>query len=99
MEFTDRYQALGIPYPDTATMCVWHCEGTGWVPVHRGEEDPTLRALWQRGHAVTCSVFGRARNFVHGCVSLNRFRLALAVERCDGYHFVKCPNCNGTGLR
>ncbi len=33
MEFTDRYQALGIPYPDPATMCHRQCEGTGYVLV------------------------------------------------------------------
>lgn len=24
---------------------------------------------------------------------------ALHKEPCDGYHFVKCPDCNGTGQR
>lgn len=29
----DRYQALGLPYPDPATMCLGPCEGTGVVPL------------------------------------------------------------------
>lgn len=111
-QFTDRYQALGIPYPDPATMCQGQCEGTGWIPVHgpvkprRGrvspvdqEEDPRLLAAWRAAHTVTCSVFGRIRNFTLGIVTLDRFRLQLAIERCDGYHFVKCPDCNGTRRR
>jgi DnaJ-class molecular chaperone len=31
-EITDRYRALGIPYPDPETMCKGQCEGTGVVP-------------------------------------------------------------------
>ena len=38
IQFTDRYQALGIPYPKPGEMCDGQCEGTGWVPVHR--DDP-----------------------------------------------------------
>lgn len=32
IEFTDRYQALGIPEPDVNTMCKGQCEGTGVYP-------------------------------------------------------------------
>ena len=46
IEFNDRYQALGIPYPDPATMCDGPCQGTGVVPVNKDEQDPTLKALW-----------------------------------------------------
>ena len=31
-QFTDRYKALGIPYPNQKTMCKGQCEGTGWYP-------------------------------------------------------------------
>jgi len=34
---TDRYKALGIPYPDSETMCTGQCEGTGSVPVHQND--------------------------------------------------------------
>lgn len=40
MEFTDRYKALGIPYPDPKTMCQGYCEGTGLVPIHSSETEP-----------------------------------------------------------
>ena len=70
VEFTDRYQALGIPYPDPKTMCDGDCEGTGWVPCQESDEEP-YHSLW------------------------------LEAERenpsNDGWHFVKCPQCDGTG--
>jgi hypothetical protein len=42
----DRYDALGIPRPDPATMCKGPCEGTGVVPISRDETDPELRRRW-----------------------------------------------------
>lgn len=45
-EFTDRYQALGIPYPNPDTVCQGQCEGTGLVPIHKDEDDPVFKALW-----------------------------------------------------
>jgi len=75
IEFTDRYKALGIPYPDPKTMCQGQCEGTGWVPVERDDPDPVWRTLWEAAHAKPHK------------------------EPCDGWHFVKCPDCNGTGKK
>lgn len=70
--FTDRYQALGIPYPDPSTMCRSKCEGTGIVPVPKNARG-RWRVLWlaaeQREHAA------------------------------DGWHFVRCPDCGGSGIR
>jgi len=81
LEFTDRYQALGIPYPDPATVCPGQCEGTGMVPVkirnkERGlhgpvETDPRLIALWKVAEKESPSD--------------------------DGWHFVQCPDCRGSG--
>lgn len=68
IEFTDRYKALGIPYPDPATMCKGPCEGIGWYP-----ESDQSEPLWQEAHAKP------------------------HPKPCDGYHFVKCPDCGGTG--
>lgn len=47
-EFTDRYQAIGIPYPDPKTCCD-ECDGMGCYPVHRdyGESNEVDRALWE----------------------------------------------------
>jgi hypothetical protein len=72
-EFTDRYQALGIPYPEPATMCKGQCEGTGFVPVAKDDTEEPFRTLWLEAEAKEPSD--------------------------DGWHFVKCPDCNGTGKR
>lgn len=86
IQFTDRYEALGIPHPDPETMCLGFCEGTGCIPVKMGknggrdglatvgdETAPELVALWHQAEAVKSSP--------------------------DGWHFVKCPECKGTGKR
>ncbi len=111
MEFMSRYEALGIPFPEPDTVCQGHCEGTGWIPIVgsvvriRGsiyaepETDPVLAALWKAQHEFTCSWHGRLRNILHGLVTFDRFRLRLGWDRCDGYHFVKCPDCGGAGKR
>ncbi len=36
IEWSDRYQALGMPYPDPKTVCRGQCEGTGFVPTKNG---------------------------------------------------------------
>lgn len=84
IEFTDRYQALGIPYPDPETMCGGQCEGTGVIPVnfrepapgdcyfvYSDEKDALYRPLWDAAEAECPSD--------------------------DGYQFIKCPDCAGTG--
>jgi len=70
-EFTDRYEALGIPYPDPKTMCDGQCEGTGWVPIASDDMEEPFRTLWLEAEKKT--------------------------PTNDGYHIVKCPDCNGTG--
>lgn len=97
MEFSDRYTALGIPYPDPATMCHGDCEGTGWYPVYCDDPYPE-NALWVEAHERGCSVRGRladlAKNWRDfGFVS----NVKWLFRRCDGWHFVKCPDCQGTG--
>lgn len=79
-EFTDRYEALGMPHPDPSTMCPGPCEGTGIYP--QKLDDPTItspeRQRWQDAHD--------APN-------------AHSDGPCDGWHFIKCWRCNGTGKR
>ena len=82
IEITDRYQALGIPYPDVETMCEGQCEGTGYVPLfgnNKGDlripedaEEP-WRSLWLEAE--------------------------VRKPSKDGWHFVICPECNGTGKK
>lgn len=70
MFITDRYRALGIPYPDPMTMCSGQCEGTGIVPTRREGE---WVGLWDAEEAKKPSK--------------------------DGYHFVICPECHGSGKK
>jgi hypothetical protein len=51
LEFTDRYQALGIPYPNPKTMCKGDCEGTGWVPIFENDDNPVYKRLWKEAEA------------------------------------------------
>ena len=73
MEFTDRYEALGIPHPDPKTMCTGSCEGTGVYPQHRDDETMTVdeQVEWDR--------------------------LEKAEPADDGWHFINCPTCGGSG--
>lgn len=73
IECTDRYKALGIPYPDPKTMCQGQCEGTGWVPIGSDDMEEPWRSLWLAAEA--------------------------KQHADDGDHFVKCPDCGGTGKR
>jgi len=67
----DRYQALGMAYPDPKTVCLGDCEGTGYVPVKMTDGNETYRRLWIDAQA--------------------------KEPTDDGWHFVKCPDCDGTG--
>ena len=73
MQTTDRYQALGIPYPDPDTMCLGDCEGTGVVPIQDNDASDIYRKLWAEAEAKS--------------------------PADDGWHFVKCPDCGGTGKK
>lgn len=95
MQFTDRYQALGIPYPEAATVCHGQCEGVGCYP-QRGDDStstPYERAAWQQEH-------DKAHRLGFKLRMAWRFRSPRMLwEKCDGWHFIKCPDCGGTGKR
>lgn len=96
-EFTDRYQAMGIPYPDQETMCKGQCEGTGFVPVSDApEEGGVFQTLWEQAHAERCNFFGMIR-LAWNEPKPRYWWYLLTKGRCDGWHFVKCPDCDGTG--
>lgn len=93
IQFTDRYEATGIPYPDPETMCR-RCEGMGFYPVmglgmHSNydasfmtDDDFEDQEIWYEYH--------NRGNFI------KRF---IHKMRCDGWHFIKCPDCKGTRLK
>ena len=71
VQFIDRYDVLGIPRPNSETMCHGQCEGTRIVPVHRNDvndEEGEWRRLWLVSeansrtaddyHFVTCPTCG-----------------------------------------
>ena len=85
MEFTDRYQAMGIPYPGPETMCLGDCEGTGVVPIQFNRPGDALTLI---------EVAGKD----------NRYREAWDTAEAknpsdDGWHFVACRDCQGTGKK
>lgn len=73
IKFYDRYEALGIPYPNEETVCLGECEGTGHIPIHEDDIAEEFKEDWDR--------------------------LEKENPASDGWHFVECPDCNGTGKR
>lgn len=92
IELTDRYHALGIPYPDPQTMCKGQCEGIGYYPVKENEVENVYEVkMWSREHEKTCN------NIRWRIKRLFTKYWRDAFRECDGWHFIKCPDCNGTG--
>jgi hypothetical protein len=60
----DRYSALGMARPDPSTMCEDQCEGTGWVPIHRDEEDPLFKTLFDDAETASPNKPGDNWHFV-----------------------------------
>jgi len=101
-EFTDRYQALGIPYPDSETMCKGQCEGIGWVPIHFSETEEPWRSLWIQAEERQREEIRKGKLRPSYLFLLRHHARRSKIGRVitdldDGYHFVKCPDCNGTG--
>ncbi len=88
IEFTDRYKAMGIPYPDPKTMCKGHCEGTGVYPMFILVQHPKsdLVNLPSREYAEEEKQFW-----------IEEHQRCKGTNNCDGWHFIKCSDCNGTG--
>ena len=85
MEFTDRYKALGIPYPNPETMCKGRCEGTGYYPAKGTPKRWRLKLL--------CSMFRHLEWWYWKACLRDLF------HEHDGWQFVKCETCGGSGLR
>lgn len=75
---TDRYSALGIPYPNPDTMCKGQCDGMGFYPCKNDDEITQQElVLWNKAHE-------ESRDCQRG--------------KCDGWHFIDCSECAGSGL-
>lgn len=91
MSGVDRYSAAGIDYPDPKTVCGGECEGMGVVPVFMN------RAVIDHKHnCLNCISEGSEKDPA-------LIRLWVEAEKKeksdDGYHFVKCPICGGSGAK
>lgn len=87
--FTDRYKELGIPLPNPKTMCRGECEGIGFIPVYLKEGDR------QYDNEGRCHCTEDAEEDER---LIKRWHEAEEKEPTkDGWHFVVCPDCEGTG--
>lgn len=66
--------------------------------------DPEWRQLWEDAHAKNCNPLGIIRELWRNkrwwyWKSMGRdiWRWVLGKGYCNGWHFVKCIECNGTG--
>lgn len=89
--FMSRYEALGMDLPDPTNMCRGPCEGVGFYP-QGPSGTPAERIAWDEAHRTAHTVSARIRN------AIQFRRLSYLWERCDGCHFITCPDCGGTGL-
>lgn len=92
IEFTDRY---GDRAPSWLRGCHGDCEAMGWVPLVWYLEPPTpgeLRVI------VDDPTDRRAAHAAAGEQAAWQAAHAAAGEHdCDGWHFVRCYDCRGTG--
>lgn len=96
----DRYSATGTPYPDPETMCAGPCEGMGVYPQF-------LAGAWLKPSAarleVSEEVNAKEIERWHEAHMLSdhpaeKDKDGIYQERqCDGWHFITCPDCEGTG--
>jgi hypothetical protein len=84
IKFTDRYEGIGRPHP--WRYCRGACEATGVVPVQIPEVD--------RGPDATLAVEDNAELLARARAQ----HAEMGDHECDGWHFVTCPDCNGTRL-
>jgi len=91
--FTDRYEALGMKHPDPLTMCHGPCEGTGFYPLFcvSGLAGYAKRKWVEAGRVEPASPLGDKDRLAWSDAHFHQ------EHDCDGWHFVKCPDCGGTG--
>lgn len=102
-EVCSRYGDGSAALPDPRTICPGQCEGMGWYPQHRDEEGVPAVA-WNKAHR-------EGHTLKHAVIALARYRewwfwksvlkdiLTGWWFRCDGWHFIKCEQCGGTGKK
>lgn len=87
---TDRYTALGLPYPDPSTMCKGQCEGTGMYPVAvylHPPNDGEVRSVDPEPLTP------------YELTEWHKAEAANPNRPGDAYHFIRCQECDGSGKR
>lgn len=87
-------------------MCKGECEGAGWFPVagqvdyvcgllHMDDpdEDPRIIELWRKAHETSHTW----KFIIRDAWKMKSISHLWKGRECDGWHFVKCPDCKGTG--
>jgi dATP/dGTP diphosphohydrolase len=85
-----RYEALGIPHPDPDTMCKGQCEGTGLYPVAIYKNPPGKNE---------CRPVDPDPLTPYEIEAWHQAETTHPNEPGDAYHFIRCPDCGGTGKR
>src|SRR4051794_27035817 len=83
IEFTDRYQAAGVPYPSSDTVCTGQCEGIGCYP-QRGDDPtstPAERTAWEAEHAKVHRIGFRLRAAATWTFLSWRSRLGILLDK------------------
>jgi hypothetical protein len=102
-DFTSRYEALGIQ-PNPEITCKGQCDGIGRYPqsISDGTMTKYEREQWNICHQNThrwCTVFREL--ILHPewwfWKSIIKDLLSGEYFKCDGWHFIVCGECNGTG--
>ena len=81
IEFTDRY---GGRAPSWLRGCHDDCEAMGWVPVFVAQPDDTGLTMEDERDPKLLLLWEAAHS-------------KSDEETCDGWHFVKCAGCDGSG--
>ena len=90
IEISDRYSAMGIDYPKPETVCLGACEGCGFFPVYMEKGDTEAK---HKKNMAVCTTESNPK-FIELWEEAEKRGPGL-----DGWHFVKCPECAGTGKR
>jgi hypothetical protein len=84
IEGTDRYGNSG---PDPETMCDGQCEGFGRYPAKFNDIQASLNASLNQKNVREAAAWVMAHEALG----------AHTDGECDGWHFILCPTCLGTG--
>lgn len=87
VEFTDRYNGND---PWWLTACHGDCEAMGYIPVYLSR--PEVEQIWDNRGKIYPSTIEKDPELIKRWWTAERDH-----PSDDGYHFVRCPQCEGTG--